>query len=416
MFPLRIMTFLLILPSIARAQVDLHAHLVMKPGMGPALRGDFEGAPLSTSWESRWSTKATRVSLEQSGAPRLSVIALYGHPWLSRPEFPGWESNVSRALEEEYRLLRAFVDRPESNWILARNAQEARQALRGGKRVLVLSIEGAYGALRTPDDLNRWIERGLSLLTPFHLTEDRFGGVALMRPWAAVFNTPVSFLTSLWRSGGSCLRDLCRSPSGLTEEGKLWIQKLIANKIWIDFAHANDLQVEGILPLLKAAALPLLVTHTALREHFPAERGLSPEITQAIRKGQDGLIGLIPSEDMIRSPGSQESCSGGLSRFREEIQSLMSLIGEHRVTLGSDANAPLRGLSPPCESPEWREGYAQYGKISELTAYLHPRSDQWNQAVLEHFLDLWEKVRPSPNANAPIPHGSTPRIRRGNPR
>ncbi len=407
MFPLCIIAFLSGWFPTASAQVDLHAHLVMKQGMGPALFGDFDSPPQSREWTSRIRTKMSKVSLGDASGPALIVVALYGHPWLSRLHLPGQESNVSEALEEEYRQLKVFTDARDSSWIIARSATEARVALKSGKKVLVLSIEGAYGAIRTSADLEKWVERGLAILTPFHLTEDRFGGVALMRPWAAVLNTPWSFLTSWIQGGGACPGGICRSPVGISERGKELIDSLIRKQVWVDFSHASDLTVEGLVPWMRDRNLPILVTHTASRNGFPAERGLSPTLIRAIRTDLDGIVGMIPSEEMLQTETDGHGCKSGVTTFRKAFQALQLELGAQRVAVGSDANAPLQGLSPPCDMPS-NPGYAEYSHLTSLV--------QTDRRVLEHFLNLWDRVRPGPHGGAPTAGARSPRIRPRNPR
>ncbi len=406
MFPLCIIALFSGWFPAASAQVDLHAHLLMKPGMGPGLIGDFQTPPRSLDWTSRIRTKASKTSLAQSNSPELIVVALYGHPWLSHLHLPGRESNVTEALEEEYRQLIEFVDTPGSHWVLARSPSEARTALKSGKKVLILSIEGAYGAIRTPTDLDRWIDRGLAILTPFHLTEDRFGGVALMRPWAAILNTPGSFLTSWIRSGGACPEGICRSPVGVSDLGMELIESLMRKQVWVDLSHANDLAIERLIPVMRERNLPILVTHTAVRSGFRAERGLSPTLVREIRAGLDGVVGLIPSEEMLQPETDRHGCQSGLTAFRKTHESLKLEIGAHRVALGSDANAPLQGLSPPCENPSIA-GYFEYAHLSTLV-----RTDR---RVIDHFLQLWDRVRPGPAGAAPTARAKSPRTRPGNP-
>jgi microsomal dipeptidase-like Zn-dependent dipeptidase len=314
---------------------------------------------------------------------------------------------VAEALDEEYRQLKAFVNAPDSKWVIARSAKEARVALKTGKKVLVLSIEGAFGAIRTAADLEKWVDRGLAILTPFHLTEDRFGGVALMRPWAAVLNTPWSFLTSWIQGGGACPGGICRSPVGISERGKELIDSLIRKQVWVDFSHASDLTVENLIPVMRDRHLPILVTHTASRDSFPAERGLSPSLIHEIRSDLDGMVGMIPSEEMLHTETDGHGCKSGVTAYKKAFQALKLELGAPRVAFGSDANAPLQGLSPPCDQPS-NPGYAEYAHLPSL---VHP-----DPTVLEHFLTLWERVRPDPLGAAPTVGARSPRIREGTPR
>jgi microsomal dipeptidase-like Zn-dependent dipeptidase len=416
MFPLCIIFFLaaFLLPS-ARAQVDLHAHLLMKTGMGPALIGGNHAPPTARSPESRLPSRASLLSLEEETAPRVVVVSLYAHPWLSRPLLPGREENVARALLEEYRQLADFIHLHSERLVLVRHAAEAELALKAGKRAVVLSIEGAFGAIREENDLDRWIERGLSVLTPFHLTEDRFGGVALMRPVAALFNTPFSFLERLITSGGSCLKTLCKSPLGLTEEGRTLLKKLIEKQIWIDLAHANDLEVAELLPELRRLSLPLLVTHTSIRAAFPAERGLQQELIEEVRSGRnEGIFGLIPSADLLPEPEDVNGCASSAREFERVVSNLSSKLGEKRITIGSDANAPLRGLTAGC-GEEALPAYVTYADLAPLLASTF-RAPRWKDEVIGHFLSLWQRVRPvRTTSSGPTAPGSNPRSREDTP-
>ena len=228
-----------------------------------------------------------------------------------------------------------------------------------------------------------------------------------MRPWAAIFNTPWSFLSTWIQGGGACPGGICRSPVGVSELGKALIESLIQKQVWVDFSHASDLTVEGLMPVMRDRNLPILVTHTASRDGFPAERGLSPSLIRAIRTDLDGIVGMIPSEEMIHSETDEHGCKSGVNTFRKAFQALKLELGEPRVTLGSDANAPLQGLSPPCNPPSG-PGYAEYSHLPSLV--------QTDPKVLEHFLTLWERVRPGPPGAAPTVGARSPRIRPGNPR
>jgi microsomal dipeptidase-like Zn-dependent dipeptidase len=416
MFPLRIiLPLVLLLPSLARAQVDLHAHLLMKTGMGPALIGDHHAPPSARSPMSRLPSRASLLSLEEADAPRVVVVSLYAHAWLSRPWFPGLESNVSRALLEEYRQLTDFIGNRADRLALVRNPAEAEAALATGKRAIVLSIEGAFGAIREGKDLDEWIERGLSILTPFHLTEDRFGGVALMRPIASLFNTPFSFLERLIGSGGGCLKTLCKSPVGMSENGRALLRRLREKGVWIDLAHANDLEVEELLPEFRRMNLPILVTHTSTREAFPAERSLQPELIEEVVSGKnDGIFGLIPSADMLPEPESVNGCTSSSTEFLRMVSNLTLKLGEKRLAIGSDANAPLRGLTAGCGGNP-HPAYVTYADLAPLSAAAF-RSPSWKDEVIEHFLNLWQRVRPvRPASTGTTVPGSNPRSRQGSP-
>ncbi len=305
---------------------------------------------------------------------------------------------MARGLEEEYQALAEFVRSQPDKVVLARNPSEARTALQAGKKVLILSIEGAYGAMETEADLSKWVdERGLAILTPFHLTEDYFGGAALLSPWLSLFTSPLSFFQSLMLSGGSCLNSFCASPMGMKPAGRDLVDRLVERKVWIDLAHANDLERRELLPEFQKRGLPLLVSHTTLESHFNAERSLS-KLEIDYLKTTGGVVGLIPSDDYLEG-GTSGTCFSGLFEFKKQVQSLERSVGKNKVMIGSDFNAPLKGLSPYCQTREGEihgvfesGGFYRQDQFKSLSDFVASDPD-WTRATEEAFLSAWERIR-----------------------
>ncbi len=184
-------------------------------------------------------------------------------------------------------------------------------------------------------------------------------------------------------------------------DGSTLIDSLIRRKVWIDLAHANELEILEIIPTLKSKKIPLLITHTEIREVFPAERGLgSPEINYL--KAQGGMIGLIPTEDLIintRPKDMQTSCDRGVALFKDIFKYAQQNLGELQVALGSDINAPLKGLAPDCklqggigQTELLKKGFYNYSQWKELSDYLS-QDPTWNQKIQEAFLSTWDRIR-----------------------
>ena len=391
-------TLFLHLPP-AYAQVDLHAHLFLKSGMGPLLTGSSQDPVQARSWNSRLETKSNSSSLLTQTTPKIIVVSLYAHPWLSNPLNFDLRANTSRALDREYQELDGFLKAHSDRFTLAKNPQEARKAISEKKQVLVLSIEGAYGALETETDLQKWVEgRGLAILTPFHLTEDYFGGSALMPPLQAIFQSPLSFFESLIDSGGQCLQTICKSPVGIKSSGRILLERLLEKKVWIDVAHANEREIEEMLLMFQPRNLPLLVTHTALRTAYPAERGLGEMEIKYLKK-TGGIAGLLPSNDYLNLD-RESPCNSGLQEFKTDLATLEKALGPGKTAFGTDVNAPIEGLSPACPKPSGEimsafesRGYFRYEDLGALADYAAP--DQgWSDRSVENFLASWEKIRP----------------------
>lgn len=407
---LTLLSFLL-LTAPARAQLDLHAHLDLKPGVGHLLRGSFSVPPLSLEWDTKFATKASSHSLNALETPPLIVASLYGHPYFSVTEVGDslWDNlihfnardNVRRAIELEYRTIVAFTE-SHPQYAIAKTPIEAENLIADKRIPIVLSIEGAYGALETEADLKTWVdERGVAIVTPFHLTGDHFGGAAMLPGLYGFAAAPLAWFRAMLLSGGSCVSTYCKSPAGLTNDGRELIDRLLRHRVWIDLSHANDLEVGELLPILAARGQPVLVTHTEPRDIYPAERGLSAELMNAINE-RDGLIGLLPTDDMVRRSWKPGPCFSSLTEFRETVRQMISRLGPERVALASDINAPVTGLSPVCQlSPgqlthELEErGFYTYSQWNTLAQYVSP-DPSWHEKSLRHFLELWKKARATP--------------------
>lgn len=373
----------------------------MKPGVGPLLNGHFHEAPQAQHWSDRLRSKASLGSFSKASPASLIVVSLYAHPLLSQleqsPARPwNFKEAVRLALEAEYQQLLQFAQENDAKFGIAKTPSEARSLIKQKKIPLIISIEGAYAALEEEQDFKLWIEdRGVAIVTPFHLTQDHFGGTALLEGWRGI-NSPYEFFTSLMLSGLQCLKPFCKSPFGMTDAGRTLIDRLIRNGVWIDLAHANENSLREILPKLSTYKLPLLVTHTGDRSHYPAERGLGDLEKDYILK-HNGMVGLIPTDDMIHNV--KNKCKSGLLTFKEEVKSLMAQIGTEKVALGSDINAPLTGLSPICSesgniigTPFERLGFYTYTQWPELNEYVAP-SNEWQLKTQNHFLELWDRIK-----------------------
>ncbi len=386
----------------ATAQLDLHGHLDIKPGVGPLISGDFFRAPVAHKWSSRLATKASMSSLSRLKKPALLVVAFYAHPLLSVFEAPHWDGasdNWTRqALELEYQHILGLTKSRPDRFAIAKNASEAQAILNAGKTAFVLSIEGADGILETEEDLKLWIdERGVAIVTPFHLTEDHLGGTALMPGLIGLADSPLDFIKSVWITGGTCLKEFCRSTMGIKPDGRLLVERLMKRKVWIDLAHSNDMEAQELLSDFEKEQLPVLVSHTELREYFPAERGLGEQEINYLKQ-HDGIIGLMPTQDMIKkSPIPGKGCKSGLEEFKVIVQKTIETYGAEHVALGSDINSPLNGLSPSCEPLKAhtsleKDGFATYSQWEDLIAYVSPTKD-WADQSRNHFLKLWKQVR-----------------------
>jgi microsomal dipeptidase-like Zn-dependent dipeptidase len=376
--------------------VDLHAHLFFFEGTGTALLGNFNSPSLSVSPSSRIGPKVNAQALESSGA-RIVVVALYAHPLF----LLSYRESIRRQID----AVDAFVAQ-HSDWAVARSAQEAVQLIESGKRILILSIEGAGGILENEDDLKEFIDRrGVRIVTPVHFTDDSIGGASLMpgieiltNPWAA-FKSMIS--PHIDRFGART------NAYGLGKQGAWLVGALLKRGVWIDLAHTSDGTYQALVPWLERARQPFLYTHTMLREHYRSERAITPERLEKVRE-TGGLIGILPSDDMLSGTTAdpiycptacQGSCERGIPIFLTQYaEALSSIKDPSELMIGSDINAPLNFLGPACpaSAKQGDSGLGNYGQLLELwkaarAADLVPRDPAaWSQ----RFLTAWSRVQP----------------------
>lgn len=374
-------------PHRQQLTVELHAHLFMKEGMEWLFRGNFEGPLRATDWQSRLSSQTNPETVDRSEIGIL-VATLYAHPLLT--------NSRRNSIRRQIALAEKFVA-GHPNWIIARTPAEARTALGAGKRVMILALEGADGILETEKDLQEFIDqKGIRIVTLLHLTDDQYGGVAFLRG--------IRGLSSPWAWLSQLFHPLYEDPNkrvrlnrnGLTDEGKRIMTELITRHVWVDLSHASDESTHAMIALQEQHHLPLLYTHTTLRKYLGAERGIAPWEIQAMKKN-GGMIGLVPSEDMLEGTPVSQPCEGGIQALGQQYSELTAELPADTVVLGSDYNGAIHHLRPACAlgTELDREGLWNIGQVPAVWDSLEkmrlpvptPRAK-----MVERFLELWEKV------------------------
>ncbi|MFL5812998.1 MAG: membrane dipeptidase [Bdellovibrionia bacterium] len=392
--------------STTTSLVDLHAHFFMPEASGFPFFGGFNDPLHASQWSSRLKTRVNAQALTESNV-RIAVVALYSHPLFFRSLFGSQRESIRTQIRE----AKAFVT-SHKDWVIAKSPVEAQRALADGKRILILSLEGASGVLETDDDIREFIDvEGIRIVTPLHFIDDWIGGATLM-PWPALLVNPFAALGSFLRSDRDNIGVLIND-SGLTIRGKSFVTKLIEHGVWIDLSHASDGSIRQLVPILKSAGQPILYTHTVLRSAYRAERGISDSMLQEV-SNSGGIVGLLPSDDMLKgtrvnfdlcAAECNHHCEGGEAAYATQYQAMSKVIPPSRILIGSDIDAPISFLKPECEAVQAKlpKGYWNYAQLNELFAFLREKkltpdatlgaSEVAMQNVLVvNFLRAWEKV------------------------
>jgi membrane dipeptidase len=372
--------------SPERATLELHSHLFMKEGMGWVATGDFEGPLQAKNWKSLFGSQANPEALERSEIG-LVVATLYAHPLFTMR----LRDSIRRQIAQAERFVKMHPD-----WIIARDAAQARVALQGGKRVLVLALEGASGIIEDEKDLREFVdEKGIRIITLLHLTDDRFGGVAFLSGAKAIAS-PWAWLTQLLTPERD--PDGVRiNANGLASEGRTMTEAMLAHHVWIDLAHASDRSQEALVPLLKAKGQPLLYTHTTLRKYLGAERGITASQLAQVRE-TGGIVGVVPSEDMLA--GTPPLDQPGVPTLATQYTEIARALSPEQVALGSDTNGGLKHLRPsgPPGTGIDTEGLWNIGQQAALwdaLEQLNAPVPKPRRKMIDRFLEAWEKANPS---------------------
>lgn len=339
----------------------------MKHGL-PLIRGDFASDARATSWRQKLRTKATCQTLLNSDL-RVVVVTLFAHPWL----------NMRRSIQRQIDEAKVFV-RTHPEWFIALSARDLESGLNQNRRALVLSLEGAQDVAETPEDLAWLWAEGVRIITPFHLTDDRLGGVALLRfPGnLASSGTYLSLVCPCFDSGGYRV-----NRRGITPHGIKVIEAMLAQKFWIDLAHIGDKTYETVDAMLGSS--PRLWTHTVLRSHHKTERGITPEKLNKV-KDTRGVVGLMPSTSMLR---------GDICSFAEQHRGMTAAAGFEAVGIGSDLNAPITGLPPDRAGKFGPKGFYRQDQFQALVQSASAEGASFPpDLALSRFIEAWARVLP----------------------
>lgn len=110
-----------------------------------------------------------------------------------------------------------------------------------------------------------------------------------------------------------------------------------------------------------------------------------------------GIVGLMPSEEMLEGAPRMKDCPSGLSALALEYSELTSKLGQNAVMMGSDYNGGIPHLSPGCNSGTsidqngvWNIG--QSGEIWQGMTKLGTKTPLPLDNMANYFIKRWMKV------------------------
>ncbi len=261
-------------------------------------------------------------------------------------------SHAQRATLEMASLLFRIAERSDGRVRIARSVAEIRAAKAAGAHAAVLHIEGCEALDADLKMLDVLYAAGLRSLGPVWSRSNIFGhGVP--------FRFPSSPDTG----------------DGLTDLGKVLIQRCNEMRVLIDLSHLNE---KGFWDVAKLSRAPLVATHSNAHALCASSRNLTDKQLAAIRDS-GGLAGVNYAVSFLRADGGRVAATP-LDTIVDHIAYLIERLGEDGVALGSDFD----GAMIP-------DGLGSAAGLPNLVAALRRR--QFGDALIEKIcFENWMRV------------------------
>ncbi|WP_437678203.1 dipeptidase [Sorangium sp. So ce131] len=198
-----------------------------------------------------------------------------------------------------------------------------------GRISTFLSIEGAGAFAEDIAQIDRFIERGVRLISPNHAKNTRLSSSAT--------GEPASF--------------------GLTELGKRFCERVYAKGALIDVSHISDAAFADLVPIAAAHGAPIVATHSNARAVADRPRNLTDEQLRLIGRS-GGVAGLN-----FHAPFVNGTSEADVEDVVAQVDHMVRVAGVDHVAIGSDFDG---GITTP-------KGLADAAALPALAARLRQR-------------------------------------------
>jgi len=218
---------------------------------------------------------------------------------------------------------------------VAHSKLELSDILRGGRIAVLHSIEGGHARAGKIENVEKFFDRGVCLLTLAHFYENAIG------PTVGGIPDSKKFFSTFKHEGPQKGR--------LTEFGRVVIKEMIRLGMLIDMTHCNPETRTEVLGLNNNVR-PIICTHVGLQRFHPHPHNLTDiEIKRIAETG--GVIGTIFMNYWLVG----QDGNNGLDYIVETMKHLRKVGGIECVALGSDFDGvtdPPDDIKDPSEFPK----------------------------------------------------------------
>ena len=171
-----------------------------------------------------------------------------------------------------------------------------------GKISSFLAIEGAGAFAADITQIDRFIDRGLRLVSPAHASNTALSGAATGKP----------------------------ADVGLTDLGKKFCERVYARGALIDVSHVSDAAFADLVPIARSFGAPIVATHSNARAVAAAPRNLTDDQLRTIA-ATGGVAGLNFHAPFVT--GTNEAT---LDDVLKQLDRMIQVAGVDHVALGTD--------------------------------------------------------------------------------
>lgn len=226
------------------------------------------------------------------------------------PPLQDWQKAVCYATPDEAQALALEQLEVYEAWATAGRIRLLRSrddlaahvtAWNEGDRAIgvVLLMEGA-DPIRTPDEVDEWLDRGVRIIGP---------------AWQRTRY-----------SGGT------KAPGPLTPMGEALIRAMNARNVILDTSHMAE---ESFWDAMALDPPLVIASHSNARALTPGDRHLTDEMIRAIGR-RDGIIGVVLGDEMLRADADSSTDPVTLADVQRHAEHIAALVGWERVAIGSD--------------------------------------------------------------------------------
>lgn len=250
----------------------------------------------------------------------LMKLASYVAPRKLRNLFKGNPFEQANLMLDKFeQAVREAQNKGYPNVEIAYSLGELQRILDEGKLAVVHALEGAHTLDGKVENLKKFLDRGVCLLTLAHFYEN---GVAYPAD-----GIPANMKRLGWFRKK---KDLTK---GLTELGRQVVEEMFNLGMIVDLTHATPKAREEVYEIHKShpSPRPVIASHVGVKKYYDNPYNLSDEEIKTIA-GSGGVIGVIFMNYWLSHPHQKY----GLQYILDTLNHLRNVGGRECLAIGSD--------------------------------------------------------------------------------